>query len=458
MKIRIINLMFFLILFTVSGCASVSDQKELRDVQSQIEQRTQKKLDWDLGSNDEETVQEKIQSVLQSPLTADTAVEIALINSPSLQAEFEELGIHKADLVQAGLLKNPSVSGFFRKPSDDGKTNTEFEVKQDVLSLLTLPLRKEMSNAQLLQAQYAATEAVLHLDSDVKNAYYTLQAAQQMRVMQKKIVKAEEAALELAQRQFDAGNVNDLVVTSDQIALNRAQMDLSQMDVEVIEAQENLGRLMGLSNQPESWNIEDNLPSISKEEPSLEILESKATSQNVDLLMARQEVKVREKALNVSRVNGLPEIAAGFNTEKESNGNRLEGPVFEVEVPIFDQKQTTVARSKAQLRQSQERLKAKEDEIQSQVRLKYNSLLVTKNRVETYLKSVLPLHAKFIHSLQKHYNYMLVGVYDLLNAKKEEIESYHKFVESLKDYWLLRSELERLIGEKIEYVPDQGGM
>jgi len=452
-RIKVPVLFFISISVVVSGCASVSTNGDLKHLQEKIEQRTHKKLNWGLGSKNEEIIQQKIQNVLQDKLTVDAAVEIALMNNPSLQAAFEELGVTKAELVQAGLLKNPSVHGFFRNPTHDGKTNTEFEVKQDILSILTLPLRKGLTHTQLEQAQYSVGEAVLRLDREVRNAYYTLQAAQQMYAMQEKILKAEESALVLAERQFEAGNVNDLVVTGHQLALNRAQLDLSQREMEVNEAKETLGRLMGLSSREMDWDIQESLPYISKEEPLLKELEDKAMSQNFALLMANQEVKTREQALKVSRVNMLPEMQAGFNTEKETDGGRLEGPVFEVEVPLFDQKQTFVARSKAQLRQSQERLRAKEDEVLSSVRSKYNRLLVTKNMVETYLQSVLPLHAKFIESLQRHYNFMLVGVYDLLDAKKEEIESYHKFVVSLKEYWILRSELELLAGEKIEYIP-----
>jgi cobalt-zinc-cadmium efflux system outer membrane protein len=124
-----------------------------------------------------------------------------------------------------------------------------------------------------------------------------------------------------------------------------------------------------------------------------------------------------------------------------------------VEVPLFDQKQSTVARSKAELKQAKALLKAKEDEVISEVRSKYARLVAVRSMAESYIESALPLHAQLIDSLQKHYNFMLVGVYDLLNAKKEESEAYHNFVETLKDYWILRSELELLTGEKMTYFP-----
>ena len=46
-------------------------------------------------------------------LTSEEAVAIALWNSPSFQATLADLGIARADLVEAGLLRNPVFSLLF---------------------------------------------------------------------------------------------------------------------------------------------------------------------------------------------------------------------------------------------------------------------------------------------------------------------------------------------------------
>src|SRR5262245_10872226 len=50
---------------------------------------------------------------LQDGLTSQEAVAIALWNSPSFQATLADLGIARADLVEAGLLRNPVLSLLF---------------------------------------------------------------------------------------------------------------------------------------------------------------------------------------------------------------------------------------------------------------------------------------------------------------------------------------------------------
>ncbi len=452
---RVITLVFLGIALSVfSGCAAVTAEREFNDVQKQIESRTKSKIKWQFSVNNEE-INHQIQAILQNKLTVDDTVQVAVINNPSLQAVFEELGIAKADLVKAGLLKNPSLHGFIRRPNHDGETNREFEVKQDILSILTLPLRRKMASQQLEQVKYSVGQAVLKLDSEVRAGYYTFQSAKQMHVMQEKILKADQSAVELAERQLKAGNINGLILIGHQMAFYQAKMELTQKEAEVTEARENLARLMGLSGYDISWDIPEDLPYVSKEETSLKELESKALALNFDLAAARQEVKVMQKAVSVSRVEIIPDIEGGFNIEKESDGGKLSGPIFEIEVPLFDQKQSSVARVKAQLRQSEKRLRALEDAILAEVRSKYAKLIAVKNLVETYKNTVIPLHAQLIDSLQKHYNYMLVGVYDLLDAKKEEVHAIHKFLQNLREYWVTRSELESLAGERFTFILEE---
>jgi cobalt-zinc-cadmium efflux system outer membrane protein len=44
---------------------------------------------------------------------------------------------------------------------------------------------------------------------------------------------------------------------------------------------------------------------------------------------------------------------------------------------------------------------------------------------------------------------MLLGVYQLLAAKQNEINSYREYIESVRDYWIARADLERAIGTRL---------
>src|SRR5574341_616243 len=189
----------------ITGCASVPKEAGFPDVQKLIEQRIGRQVHWNQGTPEDVKVAGVIQSMLKQELTLDAAVQIALLNNRSLQATYEELGIAQADVVQAGLLRNPIFFASFRfmdRAVDRHRsTNTEFSVDQDFLDLLMLPLRKKVATAQFEQAKLHVGNAVLNLSAEVRSAYYTLQADEQTLEMRRTVVQATEAAVEIATRQ-----------------------------------------------------------------------------------------------------------------------------------------------------------------------------------------------------------------------------------------------------------------
>src|SRR2546421_10285864 len=100
----------------LSGCASVPPRGGFSDVQQTVSQRIGKRVQWNQNSDDDRRAAEAVHQLLAPELTADSAVQIALLNNPRLQATYAELGIAQADLVQAGLLSNPVFSAGVRVP------------------------------------------------------------------------------------------------------------------------------------------------------------------------------------------------------------------------------------------------------------------------------------------------------------------------------------------------------
>lgn len=433
----------------ISGCATVPKDAGFREVSQTVEQRTGLHVHWNQGTPEDAAVAEKLQALLQEELTADAAIQIALLNNASLQATFEELGIAQAELVQAGLLKNPVFAGHVRFPDRSREsTNTEFSVSQDFLDLLLRPLRKKLAAAQLEQAKLRVGDAVLNLAAEVHSAYYTLQGAEHTRAMLKTIVEAARAAAEMAERQHSAGNINDLKLANQQVAYQQAAVELTRSEAEVVAVRESLNRLMGLRENP-SWKISENMPTLPSTEPPAADLETQALSQRLDLAAARQEIKILEQTVALIRRGVIPAVNVGIDTERDPDRTRITGPSFDLELPVFDRKRAASARAEAQLRQGQRRLSALETQIRSEVRTARDRLLVSRQLIERYRQEIIPLRERIVAESQKHYNFMLIGVFQLLQAKRDEINAYREYIEVFRDYWNTRTELERAVGGRL---------
>lgn len=71
---------------------------------------------------DHDRTAQRVAELLAQPLSADSAVQIALLNNRGLQASLAELGITEADVVQAGRLPNPGFS-FGKQRTGDERGN-----------------------------------------------------------------------------------------------------------------------------------------------------------------------------------------------------------------------------------------------------------------------------------------------------------------------------------------------
>src|SRR2546430_11631084 len=246
-------------LFSLSGLQGQSTE----DVQSTIRQRTGKKVEWQRDVEARDQIREAIRVLLRRTLTADSAVQVALLNNRELQATFEDIGIAQADLIEAGLLKNPIFAGDARFPNRaPSGTNIEMSIAQEFFDLLVIPLRKKVAAAQLMKTELQVGDAILKLAAGVKTAFYQLQAEQQLLGRLKAINETDVAAVELAQRQHEAGNISDLDLANQQAIYSQSKLDIAETSASIRASREKLNRLMGTWGGDTAWTINNELPEL----------------------------------------------------------------------------------------------------------------------------------------------------------------------------------------------------
>jgi cobalt-zinc-cadmium efflux system outer membrane protein len=457
MKVHVPSLvpMAALLPLLLAGCAGVDPGPAFSDVRQTVEARTGGKIAWIQNSREDLAAAQAVDRLLKKNLTADDAVQVALLNNPTLQATYEEIGISQADLVQAGLLKNPEFTNITRFPDRaPGAVDVEFSVVQDFLDLFTLPLRKKVAETQLEQTKLAVGDAVLNLVSDVKEAFYMLQARQQLLQRLELILDVNQTGADLAAQQNKAGTLNELETEKQSVLYNQNKADLAQVRVEIDADREKLNRLLGLSGTQLDWKIADELPKIPAKTPSLAQLESLALAQRLDVAAARKQVDKLQQALGLTRATRLAPggVNVGGDTERNPDESRVTGPSVNLQVPIFDQGQARVAKAQDQLRQAQAQLNAMEIKARSEVREARHRLQAAQDLAEFYQTTLLPQRIKILDLAQQQYNYMLKGAYDLLEAKQHEIEAERSSIEAGRDYWVARTALERAAGGSLNPV------
>ena len=426
-----------------AGCAGVSEQEGFDRVSAEVSERSGLEVRWRQGGVEDAAVDEAVDALLGSPLTVDSAVQIALLSDPRLQETYERLGVAQGELVQAGLLNNPLFHaglGF----TDEG-VNLELSVVQSFLDVFFIPMRKRVAAERFEEARLEVAGEVLAASWRVRRAFIEHQAALKRHELERMGFEVADAALELAMELHRVGTLSDQLLAAEQLQREQARVSLARAELGVREGRERLSVLMGLWGQRAGWRIEAPMAAIPAEPEATEGLERRAVEASLDLALARQRIVValsEAGADNVSSV--LPGVEVGFEAVREDGELEL-GPTVGLEVPLFDVGQGRRRGGAARVRGLWRGYEAAAIELRAEARIASMRLTESRARAIHARDVLLPLQAQVLAQTQRSYNGMLVGGFDLIMARSSLIAVETQAAEAQRDYWLARADVGLLL-------------
>ncbi len=436
-------------LLLLGGCATVQPRKSFPAVQRAVSERSTYRVHWNDGGDADKAVDAQVSSLLAQPLDADAAVQIALLSNRNLQAVYEDLGVAQAELVGAGLLKNPVFDGSVRFIEGGGSPTLDLGVAFDFLDVFFIGLRKRVAEAQLEAAKANVTGAVLDLAAQTKIAFYELQAAEQIAEMQRQVERATASSYDLAKRLRQAGNNRSLDVANERALHEESRVSLAAAELDVNQRREDLNRLMGLWGTRTQWTIAGRLVEPTAEEVSSDGLERRAIERSVDLQASRAAVTVALRDLGITQPLGyLSELEVGASSERD-DGQWEHGPSIALPIPIFSQGQPAVARARAELRRAEQLYYAMAVDVRTSVRSSHARTVSIRQQADYYRNVLLPLRQTIVEETQLQYNAMQVGAFQLLEAKRDQIEAGRAYLELLGEYWTAKTELELILSGRL---------
>jgi len=437
----------------LGGCASLDARSAFHQVQRGVADRTGQLVQWNSGSDEDAAVAAKVRAMLADELTLNETVQIALLNNRRLQGVYEQLGVAQANLVQAGLLRNPIFDAELKFLDNVSGTKAVLEtaVVQDFMSVVMIPLRKRLAEAELEVTKADVTAAVLDLSSEVKVAFISHQAARQTLAMRRQILQSTDASYDAARRLHKAGNINDLSLANERALHEQSRLAVASAETSVLEARERMNTLMGLWGQDTGWTVAGPLPAVPDDEMDLVDLERRAIAASLSLTMLRNKMRVVASRTGVDTTELVfPELAGGAAAEYEGPEDKwLAGPAIAIGIPIFDWGQARTAAGGHRLRRLWNEYTALAIEVRSSARAAKHRLRNARRQSEYYRRVVLPLAEQITAQTQLHYNAMQLGVFQLLQAKQREIGTRRQYILAQRDYWTARTELEQILAGRM---------
>ena len=288
---------------------------------------------------------------LRAGIGPDQAAILAVILSPKLRADRDRRGLAAAQLIQAGILPNPSIGyayGFVVGGLTAGTVSAYgFTGSWDISALVShsAKVAAARANLQAINLDIAWTEwqtaeaaklalyRVLALEEELDRAKQIASDQQQtVDTLQAAVDRHEKSVIDLAAAQASREDARATVLTLEQ-ELDRQRLELKKAIGVLPETKLPIEHDVSLPSQLR-------LPSESKLVADLE-------NRRLDLVGLRQGYQSQEQTVRAAVLAQFPKIILGFSHAADTTPVVTTGPGITIDLPIFDRNQGNIAIEKA---------------------------------------------------------------------------------------------------------------
>lgn len=471
-----------------AGCATVEPKQDYQRARTLVGEGTGIGTLYDPATEDQ--VAEEVHTRLENGLTIDEAVEVALLNNRALQAIFQDIGMARADVVQAGLLTNPSLSMLIQFPEGGGRSKLDFGIAQQIADLWQIPQRQKIAQADLEATVLRVAQQAVDLAADTRVQCLRLLALERLLAIQTESLQLARESVRLAEAKVRAGEAS-------QLDLNLAKAGLSEVELLGIDAQRqrrlallHLTRTLALNRTGEAWNLTGELVALPPPPETEDAWVERALTDRLDARIAAEKVTSAEAAWEKEKWAVFSNVTVGLSGERpdsraipgrnvladtarasiangaltvpdiQSRAQRrqersqiidlLLGPSFDITLPIWDQNQARIARAQFAWDQKRKEQEALLDSIAEEVLAASVSLRSAAQQRRLYDESLLPQSRENLKSVRSAYASGELGMIALIESQEAAIRIEQAYLDVVRDLAIARVELERAVGGRLD--------
>ncbi|WP_417767318.1 TolC family protein [Stappia sp.] len=408
---------------------------------------------WVQNAEQARMVSDRVSKLVQGKtISAETAVQVALINNRGLQAAYSDLGISAADTWQQTLLPNPTVSVGLLGIGHPGLVafrTIEGFVASNILALATHPKRSAIAETRFRQAQMQAAGETLRIAAETRQAWIEAVAAFEVVASLNQARQAADAASELAEKLGQSGAMPKAAQAREHAFYAELTGQIAEARLAAKLAKERLSRSMGLWGPDMKFFVPDALPALPGRLMKKEHVEREALQRRTDLLMARIELEATARELGLTKATRYVTdlgLVAGVETERELEDGQIQTKStawleLDFAIPIFDSGAARMKKAEFTYMRAANRLAERAVNIRSEARSAYLAYRASHEIARHYRNSVLPLRTRIEEESLLTYNGMITNTFELLADTRARIGTVLLAARAKRDFWLAEAGL-----------------
>ena len=361
---------------------------------------------------------------LPGTLTRTAVAELAVRNSPAVQAALAEVRAALADAEQARLLSNPVLDLNVRFGGESEVI--EAGLAQPLVDLLRRPAASRAADARLRASTQRAVVEALDVLRDANRAYAEAVVADERLDLLDRQAALLDRLLEVAGQRQQAGEATTLDVTG--FRARRAALDAQAIlrRADRRAARLTLLRLIGRPSGDVGFDLEqpgEATPLLAEREYLLTALSARPEVQ-----AARLELAALGEEVTLAGLAPFDAIAAGAETETEDETSV--GPSITVPIPIFDFGTRRKERARAEVLAARHRLTGIARRVIEEVRQARTSAVAADEVTAAVTDTLLPLQRDRVEQTRAAYRAGFADLTAVLAAEQDLLDADAQLIDA----------------------------
>jgi len=393
------------------------------------------------------------QPVETDGLTLDQAVTLALQSNPLLAAGEHAVSAAEARVDQAGLFPNPEIdlesenfggSGPF---SNFGLAENTATITQPFVTGSKLKRRRAGAESERLLAGRDLESVRLDVIAGTTAAFYRVLVDQRRKALGNELLGLAESFAQTVQLRVEAGKVSPVEGTRAKIEVAQARARLVRAARELEAARARLAAMWG-SGAPAFGPAVGTIPAPTLP-PSLEQLKSYLL-ETPEIVRLDDLLEFQRRAVRIEQSLGKPDIRVSVGRRRFTDlGESAWVAGVSVPLPIFDRNQGSIRAAKFELQRTQRVVESVQITLDAQLADTFQRLHAAAQETIIVDREVVPSANAAFAAVETGYREGKFGFLDVLDAQRALFDARSLSLDNHEEYFLSRTELERLIGRSL---------
>jgi cobalt-zinc-cadmium efflux system outer membrane protein len=390
-------------------------------------------------------------------ITLDQAIEFARQNNASLQAQRTLISQDREQEVTANLRPNPTLSLDTQylplfSPSlwstDYVNTVTQFDVGIGYL------FERGKKRQHRLQAAKDATAVTESQTLDLERTTIANTAEQFIAALLAKsnlefaegLLASYQHTVGISQEQEKAGAMSKADLLKIQLQTLQFQTDVTSAKIALVQALNTLRSLIGFDSVPRDFDVTGQLQ-YQPMNLTLDELRERALHLRPDLQAAERGITAAQSQIGLAKANAKQDLTVTFDYTHLNSAN-LGAFYFDIPLPIFNRNQGEVARTYFALTQAKFQDKAAEEQVLTDVKNGFETLLNNRDVVELYDKGYIQKAQQSLEIAQFAYRQGAASLLDFLDAERSYRSTELNYRQALATYMTSLEQLREAVGTR----------